>query len=570
MKNQSRRDFFKLSALGTGAVALGATGVVGTSLNAAEKGADLDKAVAQPFLTERGVAPSKNPAYPNTLPKVDPSQVKETVETDIIVVGAGLAGMCAAVSAAEAGAKVIVLEKYKKPGARGGHITAFGSKFQEKNGIVKDIPARQIVKELERWGQGRVDENILRLFVEKSGACMDWLEDTLTPKGFINGQWFEGCKDPYYYEYPVTHLFRDKNGVPGTAPMVDALVEIAKEKGAEVIFEARALKLVKDGKKVTAVIAKTKKGYVQYVAKKGIILATGDYASNHDMVSYYSQTASLADAQIYFPSKSNTGDGHMMAMDIGGAMQKDANHAAVIHLEAGAKSYNFLHVNAYGKRFKNEDINTQSMSCGKLYQKDGIAWSIYDAKGLEEAETMMKKKIGGGLFFGQQDKIVGVTEWSMEDEKHMLEKHISEGKVVVANTLEELANKMNIPKAEFVKTVKRYNEMVKAKNDTDFGKRTEVLYPIETAPFYGGKLLATLLAMCGGLHTDESLLVLDKDDNPIENLYVVGATQGNFFAGDYPTICPGIGHGRCMTFGRLAGLKAAGKSLNDVKTKMTL
>lgn len=569
MKNQSRRDFFKLSAIGTGVVALSATGV-GSSLNAAEKDADLDKAIAQPFITERGVAPSKNPAYPNTLPKVDSTQVKESVLTDIVVVGAGLAGMCAAVSAAEVGAKVIVLEKYKKPGARGGHITAFGSNFQDKNGITKDIHPRQIAKELERWGQGRVDENLLRLFIEKSGACMDWLDDTLKTKGFQNGQWFEGSKDPYYYEHPVTHMFRDKNGVPGNAPMVDALVEIAKEKGVEIVFEARALKLVKDGKKVIAVIAKTTKGYIQYSAKKGIIIATGDYASNKDMVSYYSQTAALADAQIYFPTKSNTGDGHMIAMDIGGAMQRDANHAAVIHLEAGAKSYNFLHVNAYGKRFKNEDINTQSMSCGKLYQKDGIAWSVYDANGLTYAQEMMKKKIGGGLFFGQQDKIVGVKEWSMDDEKHMLEKHIAEGKVVVANTIEELADKMNVPKAEFVKTVKRYNEMVKAKNDTDFGKRTECLYPIEKAPFYAGKLLATLLTMCGGLSTDERMLVLDKDDNPIDNLYVVGAAQGNFFAGDYPTICPGIGHGRCMTYGRLAGLVAAGKSVNDVKTKMTL
>jgi len=569
MENQSRRDFFKLSAMGTGAIALGATGV-GSALNAAEKGPDLDKAVVQPFQTERGIAPSKNPAYPNTLPKVDASQVKETVEADVVVVGAGLAGMCAAISAAEVGAKVVVLEKYKKPGARGGHITAFGSNFQDKHGITKDIHARQIAKELERWGQGRVDEDLLRMFIEKSGACMDWLENTLTPKGFQNGQWFEGCKDPFYYEHPVTHLFRDKNGVPGNAPMLDALVEIAKEKGINVIFEARALKLVKDGNKVSAVIAKTKQGYTQYVAKKGIILATGDYASNHDMVSYYSQTASLSDAQIYFPSKTNTGDGHMMAEAIGGAMQRDANHAAVIHLEAGAKSYNFLHVNAYGKRFKNEDINTQSMSCGKLYQKDGIAWSIYDANGLNYAQEMMKKKIGGGLFFGQQDKVVGVNEWSLDDEKHMLEKHISEGKVVFANTLEELAQKMNVPAAEFVKTVKRYNEMVKAKNDTDYGKRSETLYPIEKAPFYAGKLLATLLTMCGGLSTDARLLVLDKDDKPIENLYVVGATQGNFFAGDYPTICPGIGHGRCMTFGRLAGLKAAGKSFDDVKTKMTL
>lgn len=567
MKNQSRRDFFKLSAIGTGAVALGATGI-GSSLNA-EETSTLTAANAQPFLSERGVAPSKNPAFPNTLPKVDASQVKEVVETDIVVIGAGFTGMCAAVSAAEVGSKVIVLEKYKKPGARGGHITAFGSNFQDKNGITKDIPARQVARELIRWGQGRIEESLIRLFIEKSGACMDWLETTLAPKGLKNGQWFQGFKGPDYYEYPTTHQFTDKNGIPGNVPVVDALVEIAKEKGVEVIFEARALKLVKEGKKVTGVIAKTSKGYTLYSAKKGIVLATGDYASNKDMVSYYAQTSSLADAQIYFPSKSNTGDGHLMAMDIGAAMQRDANHAAVIHLESGAKSYNFLHVNTYGKRFKNEDINTQSMSCGKLYQKDGIAWSVYDAKGLEQAEYMIKNNIAGGLFIGQQDKVVGKA-WSMEDEKHVLQKHISEGKVIVANSIEELADKMNVPRVEFVKTVKRYNEIVKAKNDTDFGKRKEVLFPIATAPFYAGKLLATLLTMCGGLHADERLVALDKDDNPIEQLYVAGAIQGDFFAGDYPTICPGLGHGRCMTFGRLAGLKAAGKSFDDVKTKMTL
>lgn len=566
MENQSRRDFFKLSAVGTGAIALGATGM-GSTLNAADK-SDIDLANAQAFVTDQGIYPSRNPAYPNTLPKVDPSQVKETIEADIIVVGAGLSGMCAAVSAAEVGSKVIVLEKYKKPGARGGHITAFGSNFQDKNGLTKDIPARQIVRELVRWGQGRMNENILRLFVEKSGSCMDWLEATVAPKGIYNGQWKQSYKGPDYYEYPVTHMFTDKTGETGNVPLVDALVEIAKEKGVEVIFEARVLKLVKNGNKATAVIAKTKKGYIQYAAKKGIILATGDYAANKDMVSYYSQTAALADAQLYFPSKSNTGDGHMLALDIGAAMQKDVNHAAVVHLEAGANSYNFLHVNAFGKRFKNEDVNTQSKSCGKLYQKDGVAWSVYDAKGLDQVKSMMDKQLAGGLFFGQT--YTNNPNFSIEDEKKFLEKHIAEGKVVVANTMEELAQKMNVPVAEFVKTVKRYNEIVKAKNDTDYGKRSELLFPLEKAPFYAGKLLATVLTMCGGLHADERLLALDKDDNAIEQLYVVGALQGDFFAGDYPTICPGIGHGRCMTMGRLAGLKASGKSFDDVKTKMTL
>lgn len=561
MEKSSRRDFLKLGALGTSALVLGQT-----NLNAKNPKA-VTEANNQPLIDKRGIAPSKNPSYPGRLPKV--GTPKTTVDTDVIVVGAGLAGMCAGVSAAEAGAKVIVLEKFKRPGARGGHITAFGSDFQDKNNITKDIPANQIARELIRWGQGRIDESLLRLFIEKSGSCMDWLEKTVASKGLVNGQWFQGFKGPDYYEYPVSHLFKDKNGTPGNVPLVNALVQIAKEKGVEVIFRTRVLKILKEGNKAVGVIAKGRKDYIQYNAKKGVIIATGDYASNKDMVSYYSQVASLADSQIYFPSKSNTGDGHLMALEVGGAMQRDANHAAVIHLESGAKSYNFLHVNKYGKRFKNEDVNTQSKSCGKLFQPDGIAWSIYDSKGLDEAEYMMNNSIAGGLFFGQQDKTTR-DKWSMKDEKHLLEKHIAEGKVVVANSIEELADKMGVPKENFVQTVKRYNELVKLGKDLDFGKRKEVLYPIKDAPFYAGKLLATLLTMCGGLHTDSSLLVLNSQDEPIENLYVVGSAQGNFFAGDYPTICPGIGHGRCMTFGRLAGLKAAGKSFDDVKTKMTL
>jgi predicted oxidoreductase len=73
-----------------------------------------------------------------------------------------------------------------------------------------------------------------------------------------------------------------------------------------------------------------------------------------------------------------------------------------------------------------------------------------------------------------------------------------------------------------------------------------------------------MLTASGGLHTNIRCEVLDADDEPIKNLYVAGATAGDFFANDYPTICPGIGHGRCITFGRIAGILAAGKSVDDI------
>jgi fumarate reductase flavoprotein subunit len=252
-----------------------------------------------------------------------------------------------------------------------------------------------------------------------------------------------------------------------------------------------------------------------------------------------------------------------MAMQVGGAMQKAEPHAAVIHLEAGAASYGFLHVNANGERFKNEDVNTQSKSFTKELQPHGIAWTIYDRDWAGQVKKQVDANIAGGLFYSQawQQRDKG---FNIEMEKITLEHHIREGKVLVANSIEELAQKMKVPVDTFKKTVNRYNELYKMQDDPDYGKRAVLLTPIVNPPFYAGKLAGTLLTMVGGLHTDSSLLVLDKDDKPIEGLYVVGSAAGDFFANDYPTICPGIGHGRCLTFGRMAGIKAAGGDVDKV------
>ncbi|MFA5528532.1 MAG: FAD-binding protein, partial [Peptostreptococcales bacterium] len=150
--------------------------------------------------------------------------------------------------------------------------------------------------------------------------------------------------------------------------------------------------------------------------------------------------------------------------------------------------------------------------------------------------------------------------WNKEVEIMTQKAHIKDGKVLVANSIEELASKMNVPVENLKKTVARYNELYKMQDDPDYGKRKELLTPIVKPPFYAGKLASTVLTMCGGLRTDTSLQVLDSDGDPIKGLYVVGAAQGEFFANDYPTICPGIGHGRCLTFGRMAGMLAAGKN----------
>ena len=146
----------------------------------------------------------------------------------------------------------------------------------------------------------------------------------------------------------------------------------------------------------------------------------------------------------------------------------------------------------------------------------------------------------------------------------MLEGEVADGKTYQADTLEDLAAQMGVPAENLVAAVNRYNELCDLGKDLDFGKRPEVMGKIVEPPFYAGKLEADLLTMCGGLRTDLDCHVLDSDDQPIEGLYVCGSTAGEFFgAGDYPTYVPGIGHGRCVTFGRIAGINAAGGNADE-------
>ena len=147
----------------------------------------------------------------------------------------------------------------------------------------------------------------------------------------------------------------------------------------------------------------------------------------------------------------------------------------------------------------------------------------------------------------------------IDAQKATLAGELESGLTFQADTLEELAEQIGCDPAVFVAEAERYNELCDNGNDEDFGKRAEILYPVKNPPFYAGHLQACLLTMCGGLRTDLQCRVLDEDDQPIEGLYVCGSAAGDFFgAGDYPTFVAGIGHGRCVTFGRMAGINTAG------------
>lgn len=587
-KEVSRRQFL----IGAGLAGIGAAGVglagcssggSGSADSSKDAGAGADAGAAESTPSSGALAPSSS-AIENTLganaavdwefvkPPADipESEITATEDVDVLVVGCGFAGVIASISAAEKGAKTLCVEKGGMYSGRGGHITAYGSKIVKQHveeGWFEEADYAHITRRLIEWATGRVKEPLLWQFAKKSGACMDWLVDLVEDSGLHPTLWCDYYKGPDYTEEPITHFFYDDttdfvylDGIStglGMVVLIPALLEKGEAMGVEYRYETPCVRLLRDGNgPVTGAIVGEEGEYVKINAN-AVIIASGDYLDDDEMRTRYQPFTWYADHRLYVPSGISTGDLHKQALWIGGAMQESEPHCSTIHLESGAQSYNFLHVNAEGKRFMNEDVNTQSKSCVKEYQPDGLAFTIYDANSLEAFAESCNQGISGGISSGQQYRRFGVP-FDMEVELKLREAKIEQGLLFQADSLEELAEMAGLPADQLIATVDRYNELCEKGNDDDFGKRPEIMWPITEPPFFAGQLISSLLAASGGLRTDTDCHVLDEANEPIEGLYVAGAAGGQYFSNDYPTICPGTNHGRCLTFGRIAGINAAG------------
>ncbi|WP_425800701.1 FAD-dependent oxidoreductase [Desulfitobacterium sp. Sab5] len=541
-KGISRRDFFKGSAFA--AVGLATGGVLA--------GCGTPKTTTQ--------TPAGSPAKYSweTPPAAIPaSQIKETIDADVVIVGAGLSGLSAAVRAKENGAKVVVVEKGATWTGRGGHFGVFESREMKKLGLVND--KEKLVREWIAQTGNRVKEELVWLFMNQSGAAMDWFltkaeASKLFSKIGVLASYYKGST---YTEYPGTHMFlggpnQKKGGMPGTDVSL-VLYNEADKLGVKFYFESPAEQLVKEGDRVVGVVAKGKDGYKRFNASKGVIIATGDIGGNKEMTEAYAPVALKANGSQYVPVGVNTGDGHKMAMWAGGTIE-DTPFPTMIHPQAFAwLSYFFLFINQKGNRFMNEDTWVQSKSLNAIRQPGDGPWafSIFDSKWPEEVKASLP--YGGGMFWDSMGRLVP-SEWTPDADQKTIQGYIDQGKVgFKADTLDELAQKIGVPADQFKATVARYNELAKAKKDTDFGKRSELLTTIEKGPFYALKFGGALLTVVGGLNVDTKLRVLDAKKNPIQGLYAVGNASGGLYGVDYPTVIPGNSHGRALTWGYIAG-----------------
>lgn len=530
----SRRDFLRNSSLSAAAVAAGATMVGGTQVAAAQEAAA---------------------AHWSTPPEPIPAdQIIETIDADVVIVGAGMSGAAAAASATENAGKVIVLEKGATFAARGLGIGTFESRLMRDAGI--ELDKAEVVR---RWTQttgSRAKEELIWLFVNHSGEAMDWLLDkwdaAIEYPAVLWGGYYKG---PTFTEYPAYHMFFGgplmNEGRDPAADCTAVLIDSATAGGAEFIYRSPVVQLVKEGDRVVAAIAQTEEGYKRYNAAKGVILATGDISGNDELTEELCPEANRTNRKMYYPIGQNTGDGHKMGVWAGGALQKTP-FPPMLHSQAlSMQQFHYLSVNTLGERFFNEDTWVQAKSLQSMRQPGGpVGYSIFDSKWPEEVAASVE--IGGGMFWDSFRVLGG--EWTPDYDAASLAAQIEAGETAwQADTIEELAQKAGLPAEAFTASVSRYNELAEAGVDSDFGKRAELLQPINQAPYYATKWGASVLVVVGGLSVDTKLNVLDANQQPVPGLYAVGNASGDLYTVDYPIHVPGTSHGRALTWGYLAG-----------------
>ena len=489
-------------------------------------------------------------------PPVPETEITETVTADIVIVGAGLSGLCAALRASELGAKVAVIEKTNSWNVRGGHIGAANSKAWREAGVVND--KKELAREWIAACGNRALEEQVWLFINSSEEAMNWLIDReaahgITPR--LVGARYTGTA---YTERYGAHLFmgKQRNAIAEAAGNIH---NDSVALGARYYFSTPGKYLEKENGRITAVIAGAPGMYMRFLAEKGVILATGDIHGDEEMLEAYCPIFLKVTQSQYSPPGANTGDGHKMGLWAGGVME-EAPLPTVMHPQGYSRMQAFfLFVNIFGDRFMNEDTWCQAKSLNVLKQPGNAdyAFSIFDADHIEQMVAGMP--YSGGMFNDNSASTYGVP-FTGEMERGFVETGLKNGTVVVADNICDLARMIEIAPEKLQATVDRYNKLVEMKDDPDFGKRPELLFPIRKPPFYASKFGPARLVVMGGILVDTQLRVVDQNRDPIPGLFAVGNVAGGLYGVDYPTIIPGTGHGRAVTWGYLA----AGNALKDL------
>ena len=453
-------------------------------------------------------------------PRTRPEGEDETYDVDVVVVGGGVAGLAAGIEAAENGADVLILEKQ---GIVGGATTRSGGKLMANSTDVQKAAGiedsnKQMFDYLKEVGGDMIDDAKMHAFVDHSLETYNWMVDMGVKVQDV---------EPIHSSLPVWRVHNVEGGGGMTdghgGKIVVPMLEKYKAVDGDIVYNVTANELlVNDAKEVIGVKGVKADGKTVTVNAKSVILATGGYASNREMMAPYADFTEKYSTQV---PAGNVGDGITMAEAVGGQI------------------------------FQNPGVQTVyvSYTCGVgINEEAGLIVS-------EDGERVVNEytyqyHVGDALNKAKSNKAFYIA--AANDPNPTVQYGLTLESTPSAATVEELAEKIGVDAAALKATVERYNELCAKGKDEDFGKPADKMIPVEGDKIYALQLNPAVTVTFSGIVTDTDSHVLNAENQPIKGLYAAGETAfPGLFGTEYPGCGTAISSG--AYYGRVAGANAA-------------
>lgn len=443
------------------------------------------------------------------------SDKAEDTSTDIVIIGAGGAGLTAAIEATKEGKEVIVVEKNSFMGGNTNYATggmnAAGTKYQEAEGI-KDTP-ELFYQDTMKGGHNLNDPELLKTLTEQSAEAIYWLEGLGADLSKISRSGGQS----------VDRIHTTKDGAPIGSYLISVFEENIDKLGIDVRVNTKAVEILSEGNKVSGIKVENSQGQQYKINAKAVIIASGGFGANKELVTKYKPE--LKDFSTT-NQPGATGDAFKMVekldVDLVDMEQIQIHPTAVGNelISEGVRGEGAILVNKAGKRFINELETRDTVSKAILSQEDKKAFLVLDS-GVVSRLAAIKKYKDAGL----------ITE---------------------AASLKELAEKVGVSAEELEKTVKTYNSYFKDKNDKEFGRRV-LAGELDKGPFYVAEVKPAIHHTMGGIKINTKAEVLNNSGEIIEGLFAAGEVTGGVHGGNR---LGGNAVADITIFGRIAGKSA--------------
>ncbi|OUO89693.1 hypothetical protein B5F40_09895 [Gordonibacter sp. An230] len=473
---------------------------------------------------------------------------EEILNVDVCVVGAGGTGLAASMQSVQNGLSVVCLEKNGAPG--GSFIctegmAAIGTHWQMDEGV--EIRQDELIAELMAYHHWIPDYDLYRTFLENSADAIDWLESL--------GCNFQRVR-AFGPSYQVCHEYAGDPAQGLGSQFVESMVAAAEKLNVDIRCSTPAKRLVVENGSVVGVLATDEDGRVIKVECPSVIIATGGYGNNPSMLEALAGVD--PDKVVASGTPGHDGDGIRMARNAGAALCWDAGVANFYgniligstygsHVSAACSLQPVLWVNEKAQRYVNEDMFAIN------FPFNGMA-----RKGQKSAFTIMDQSIidrfvneGTQVEVGAAAPAGTPYETLLDDIQSMLDQ--GNEHIFIEDSIEALAESAGLDPEALADTVVRYNELCAAGTDTDFGKSSDFLIPIETAPFYAFEVGNGFFTTVGGIRVSTKAEALDENEEPIPGLYVCGMDSSGFYGDCYDAgVAPGSTAGWAIVSARLA------------------